>query len=61
MESHTAVIVPFNDRIIFVGLLNCPEFSSWLSEVAQSLDAISGIKIVSGGRGLGQGRLPGTV
>jgi hypothetical protein len=61
MEPHTAVIVPFNDCVVIVGLLNCAEFSSSLSEVAQGLDAISGIKIVSGGRGLGQGRLSGTV
>ena len=37
MESHTTVIIPFDDRVIFVGLLNCAEFSSRLSEVAQTL------------------------
>ena len=42
MESDTTVIIPFDDRVIFVGLLNCAEFSSRLSEVAQTLDAISG-------------------
>ena len=43
MESHAAgsvpfVIVPFYDHVIIVRLLNCAEFSSWLSEVTQSLD-----------------------
>ena len=56
MESHTTVIIPFNDRVIFVSLLNCPEFSSRLSEVAQTFDAISGIQFLVGGRGLGERR-----
>jgi hypothetical protein len=54
MESHTAVIVPFDDRVIFVSLLNCTEFSSRLSEVAQTLDAISGSQFLVGGSGLGE-------
>jgi len=54
MESHTTVIVPFDDRVIFVRLLNCAEFSSRLSEVAQTLDAISGIQFLVGGSGLGE-------
>jgi hypothetical protein len=43
VESHTTVIIPLDDRVIFVSLLNCAECSSRLSEVAQTLDAISGI------------------
>jgi hypothetical protein len=54
MESHTTVIVPFDDRVIFVSLLNCAEFSSRLSEVAQTLDAISGIQFLVGGTRLGE-------
>ena len=61
MESHTTVIIPFDDRVIFVSLLNCAEFSSWLSEVAQAHDAISGIQFLVGGRGLGERWLLGTV
>jgi len=61
VESHTTVIIPFDDRVIFVRLLNCAEFSSRLSEVAQTLDAISGIQCLAGGRGLGERWLPGTV
>jgi len=61
VESHTTVIIPFDDRVIFVRLLNCAEFSSRLSEVAQTLDAISGIQVLVAGRGLGERWLPGTV
>jgi hypothetical protein len=43
VESHTTITIPLDDRVIFVSLLNCAEFSSRLSEVAQTLDAISGI------------------
>ena len=49
MESLTAVIIPFDDRVILVSLLNRTEFSSRLSEVAQSLDAISGIQFLVSG------------
>ena len=61
MESHAAVIIPFDDRVIFVSLLNRAEFSSRLSEVAQSLDAISGIQFLVGGKGFGEVWLLGTV
>jgi len=42
MESHATVIIPFDDRVIFICLLNYSEFSSRLSEIAQTLDTISG-------------------
>ena len=61
MESHAAVIIPFDDRVIFVSLLNNAEFSSWLSEVTQTLDAISGIQFLVGGGGLGERWLLGAV
>jgi hypothetical protein len=54
VESHTTVIIRFDDRVIFVGLLRCAEFSHRLSEVAQTLDAISGIQFLIGGRWLGE-------
>ena len=57
MKSHTTVIIPFDDRVIFVRLLHCAEFSSRFSEVAQTLDAISGIQFLVGGRGLDSGGL----
>jgi hypothetical protein len=61
VESRATVIIPFDDRVIFVGLFNCAEFSSRLSEVAQTLDAISGIQFLVGGRGLGERWPFGTV
>lgn len=61
MESHTTVIVPFDDRVIFVNLLNCAEFSSRLSEITQTLDPISGTQFLVGGRGLGERWPLGTV
>jgi hypothetical protein len=54
VESHTTIIIPFDNRVIFVRLLNCAEFSSRLSEVAQTFDAISGIQFLVGGGGLGE-------
>jgi hypothetical protein len=42
-------------------LLNCAEFSSRLSEVAQTLDPISGIQFLVDGRGLDEPWLLGTV
>jgi hypothetical protein len=61
MESHSTVIIPFDNRVIFVRLLNCAEFSSRLSKVAQTFDAISGIQFLVGGRGLGERWFLGTV
>jgi hypothetical protein len=60
-ESHTAVIIPFDDCVIFVSLLNCAEFSSRLSEVAQALDAISGTQFLIGGSGLDERGFLGAV
>jgi hypothetical protein len=61
MESRTTVIIPFDHRVIFVGLLNCADLSSWLSEVAQTLHPISGTEFLVGGRWFGKRRLLGTV
>ena len=51
VESHATVIIPFDDRVLFVRLLNCAEFPRRLSEVTQTLDAISGIQFLVGGEG----------
>jgi hypothetical protein len=61
MESHTTVTIPFNERVVFVSLLNCAEFSGGFSEVAKTLDAISGIQFRAGRSGLGEWWLLGTV
>ena len=51
VDPHTTVIIPLDDRVIFVRLLNCAEFSSRLSEVPQTLDPISGSQFLARGRG----------
>jgi hypothetical protein len=61
VESHTTVVIPLDDRVLFVSLLNCAEFSSRPSEVAQTLDAISRTQFLTGGRGLGERWFLGTV
>jgi hypothetical protein len=61
VESRATIIIPFHDRVIFVSLLHCAEFSGRLSEVAQTLDAISGTQFLVGGRGLGERWLLGSV
>jgi hypothetical protein len=61
VESHTTVVIPFDHGVIFVGALNRTDFSGWLSEVAQTLDPISGTEFLVGGRWFGKRRLLGTV
>jgi hypothetical protein len=51
-QSHSTVIIPLYKRVVFVRLLNCTEFSSRLSEISQTLDAITGIQFRVGSRGL---------
>src|SRR5579872_2062668 len=53
VASRSTVIIPFDDRVIFVGLLNRAQFSSRLSEVPQALHAVSRIHFRAG-CGLGQ-------
>src|ERR1700685_4836450 len=61
VESHAPVIIPFDDRVLFVRSLNCSELPRRLSEVAQTLDPISGIQFLVSGRGLRERWLLGTV
>src|ERR1700686_3607644 len=50
-QPHTTVVIPLYKRVVFVRLLNCTEFSSRLSEISQTLDAITGIQFrVGSGR-----------
>ncbi len=61
MESHPTVIIPLHDRVIFVSAFNCAEFSRWLSEVAQTLHAISGFEFLIARGGFGEAWFPGAV
>ena len=60
-KSHTTVVIPLHDRIVFVSSLDGPEFASRLSEVAQTFDPISGIQFLISGRWVGEPWLLGTV
>jgi hypothetical protein len=61
VNSYTTVVIPFDERVIFINLPNCAKFSRWHSEVAQTLDAISGTQLLSGGGGFDKRWLLGTV
>jgi hypothetical protein len=61
VESHATVIIPFDDRVLFIRSLNCAEFPGRLSEIAQTLDAISGIDFLAGSGGFCERRPLGTV
>jgi len=52
VDPHTTVIIPLDDRVLFVSLLNRAEFSVQLSEVAKTLGAISGNQLLAGGGGI---------
>jgi hypothetical protein len=38
-ESHSTVVVRFDNRVLVVSLLNCTHFPGWHSKVAQTFDA----------------------
>jgi len=62
MESRATVVIPVDDRVLFVSSLNRADiFPSWLSERAQTLDTISGRQLLAGGRGFGERWSLGTV
>jgi hypothetical protein len=61
VQSRATVIIPLDDRVLFVSSLNCADFSSRLSEVAQTLDPISGSQLLAGSRGRGERWSLGTV
>jgi hypothetical protein len=61
VQSHSTVVIPLYKRVVVVRLLNCSEFSSGLSEISQTLDAITGIQFRVGSRGLDERWLLGSV
>jgi hypothetical protein len=48
-DSHATFVIPLDHCIVFVRSLNCADLSRGLSEVAQTLDTISGIQFLAGG------------
>ena len=61
VNSYTTVVIPFDERILFIHLPNCAKFSSRHSEVAQTFDAVSGTQILASIRRFDKRRLLGTV
>ena len=61
MNSYTAVVIPFDERVIFINLPNCAKFSSRHSEIAQTFDAISGTQILASAGRVDKRWLPGSV
>jgi len=60
-RSHPTVIIPFDERVVFVSSLNCAEFPVRSSEVSATRDAVSRTQFLVGGSGIGERRLLGTV
>jgi hypothetical protein len=50
--SRATVVIPLHKRVVFVRLLNCPEFSGRLSKISQAHKTISGIQFRVGSGGL---------
>ena len=61
VNSYTTVVIPFDDRVIVVHLPNCAKFSGRDSEVAQTLDTISGTQLLISGGGFDKGWLLRTI
>ena len=60
-ESRATVVIPLDDRVLFVSSLNCAKFSIRLSKVPQTLDTISGTQLLVGSSGIRERWLLGTV
>src|ERR1700678_3001218 len=53
-ESHATVIIPFDERLIFVHSFDCTQPPRRRPEVPQTFNAISGVQFLVGGCGLGE-------
>jgi hypothetical protein len=47
MNSYTTVVIPFDESVIFINLPNRAKFSGRHSEIALTLDTISGNQILA--------------
>jgi hypothetical protein len=61
VKSHTTVVIPFDERVIFINLPNYAKFSSRHSEIAQAFDAISGTQFLASAGRVDKRWLLGTV
>lgn len=58
VNSYATVVIPFDERVIFIDLANRAKFSIRHSEVAQTFDAISGTKILASAKRFDKRRRP---
>jgi hypothetical protein len=61
MNPYTTVVIPFDESVIFINLPNRTKFSGRHSEIAQTLDPISGTQILASARRFDKRWLLGTV
>ena len=61
MNSYTTVVIPFDESVIFINLPNRAKFSGRHSEIAQTLDTISGNQVLASARRFDKRWLLGTV
>jgi hypothetical protein len=54
VESHPAIIIPFDQRVLFVRSLYSAEFSGRKPEVAQTFNAVPGFKFLAVADGIGK-------
>jgi len=52
MQSGTSVVIPLDHGVFFIRSFDCAQFSRRLPEIAETLDAISGIQFRLLWRGL---------
>ena len=61
MNSYATVVIPFDESVIFIDLPDRAKFSGRHSEIAQTLDTISGTQILGIARRFDERWLLGTV
>jgi hypothetical protein len=60
-QLNTTIAIPLDHSIIFVRFLNCAYYAARLSEVAQTLDSISGVEFLIDCSGFGKPRSLGAI
>jgi hypothetical protein len=61
VDSYSTVVIPFDERVMFIYLSDCAKLSRRDSEVTQTLDAISGTQFRAGAGRFDKRWHPGTV
>jgi hypothetical protein len=61
VHSGATVVIPLNDRVVFVGAFHGAHLVGWLSKIAQRFDAITGIQVRVGALRLSERRPFGAI